>query len=199
MNALADPEVGDYINKHFRSTFFKVGTFTLVNGNVKQGGNVASYFCLGDGRVLHAVAGPVDAATLLREARWAVDAYKHAWLETRGESAALGQFMQEVHAERLIAEHHFNPWKRQSNRPAYYIITPNSRRERSRDDWARQERIEPEKQFSCTLQTWHRLNNRGKVHALLGRKPLAQIDGVYKKVFEEILLQKVTSLPVQER
>ena len=61
MNALADPEVGKYFKEHFLASFQKVGTFRIVGKN-KQGGNVASYFCAPDGRVLHVVAGPVDAA-----------------------------------------------------------------------------------------------------------------------------------------
>ena len=65
MNALANPEVGAFLNKHFVSSFQKVATFQIVNGQ-KQGGNVASYFCAPDGRVLHCVAGPVDAGTMLR-------------------------------------------------------------------------------------------------------------------------------------
>ena len=65
MNALASPEVGKYLNEYYVASFQKVATFKIV-GQQKQGGNVASYFCAPDGRVLHAVAGPVDSATLLR-------------------------------------------------------------------------------------------------------------------------------------
>ena len=65
MNALANKEVGKYINEFFCSSFQKVATFRIV-GKQKQGGNVATYFCAPDGRVLHAVAGPVDAKTLLK-------------------------------------------------------------------------------------------------------------------------------------
>ena len=54
--------MGDYLNRHFVSAFQKVATFQIVNGAQKQGGNVASYFCTPEGRVLHAIAGPVDAA-----------------------------------------------------------------------------------------------------------------------------------------
>ena len=52
MNALANPEVGKYLNEYFVSSFQKVATFRIV-GKQKQGGNVASYFCAPDGRVLH--------------------------------------------------------------------------------------------------------------------------------------------------
>ena len=44
-----------------------------IVGKAKQGGNVATYFCAPDGRVLHAIAGPVDAGTMLREAKWVVE------------------------------------------------------------------------------------------------------------------------------
>ena len=60
MNALANPEVGKYFEKYFVTSFQRVGTFKIVqtpNGpKQKQGGNVATYFCAPDGRVLHAVA-----------------------------------------------------------------------------------------------------------------------------------------------
>ena len=77
MNALANPEVGKFVNEYFCSSYQKVATFKIVNGQ-KQGGNVATYFCAPDGRVLHCVAGPVDAATFLREAKWVVEQTKKA-------------------------------------------------------------------------------------------------------------------------
>ena len=104
MNALAKREVGDYLNEYFVSSFRKVGTFRIVNGQ-KQGGNVASYFCTADGRVLHAVVGPVDAATLLREARWAVETYKVALLESTEDSSRFKTFFRKAHAVRLQSEH----------------------------------------------------------------------------------------------
>jgi hypothetical protein len=45
---------------------------------VKNGGNVATYFTTPEGRVIHAVLGPVPAGELLAEARWAVDLYERA-------------------------------------------------------------------------------------------------------------------------
>jgi hypothetical protein len=103
VNALANDEVGRYLNLHFVASFQKVGTFKLVNGQ-KQGGNVASYFCTPDGRVLSAVAGPVDAATLLREARWVVETAKLAGLDARGDEARLRRFWHKAHADRLKQE-----------------------------------------------------------------------------------------------
>jgi hypothetical protein len=104
VNALARPQVGAYLNASFVSSFQKVGTFTIAGGQ-KQGGNVASYFCTPDGRVLHAIAGPVNAAAFLREARWAVETYKLAQLEHPRDDAAVKAFFWQAHADRLRREH----------------------------------------------------------------------------------------------
>lgn len=69
----------------------QVGSFEVVNnfGALrKNGGNVASYFCTPDGRVIDAVAGPVAADQLLAEAKWAVDAYEKAGPPSAGQSQA---------------------------------------------------------------------------------------------------------------
>ena len=83
MNALANAEVGKYLNEYFACSFQKVATFRIV-GQQKQGGNVASYFCAPDGRVLHVVAGPVNADTLLREAKWVVETTKKEMDDAKG-------------------------------------------------------------------------------------------------------------------
>jgi hypothetical protein len=103
VNALANSQVGDYINQHFVSSYQKVGTFKIVNGQ-KQGGNVASYFCTPDGLVVNAVAGPVDAAALLNEARWAVETYKLAQLDAGADPTRMRDFFRQAHADRLRQE-----------------------------------------------------------------------------------------------
>ncbi|GIW80702.1 MAG: hypothetical protein KatS3mg105_2509 [Gemmatales bacterium] len=94
MNALANKEVGKYLNEYFVSSYQKVGTFRVVrtvdrNGRPqliqKQGGNVATYFCAPDGRVLHVIAGPVNADVMLREAKWVVESVKKAMKESKGD------------------------------------------------------------------------------------------------------------------
>lgn len=104
MNALANASVGQYLNEYFVSTYQKVATFR-INGDQKQGGNVASYFCTPEGRVLHVLAGPVNADQLLREARWAVESYKMARLECREDATRLRMFLWKVHGERLRQEY----------------------------------------------------------------------------------------------
>lgn len=104
MNALNNQAVGAYLNAHFVAAYQKVGTFRSVNGQ-KQGGNVASYFCTPEGEVLHAVAGPVNGATLLREARWAVETWKLAQLESQGNRGRMKETLRRAHADRFRAKH----------------------------------------------------------------------------------------------
>jgi hypothetical protein len=92
--------VGQYLNGSFVSTYQKVGTFRRV-GDQKQGGNVASYFCTPEGRVLHVLVGPVNAGTLLREARWVVETWKLAQLESPGDDQELKTIFRTAHAERF--------------------------------------------------------------------------------------------------
>lgn len=64
----------------------------------KNGGNVASYFCTPDGRVINAVSGPIDGAKLLKEAQWAVEAYRRSLAS--GES--VGQSLAAAHRDALL-------------------------------------------------------------------------------------------------
>jgi hypothetical protein len=78
--ALAKPEVGDFLTKNFVATFEKVGTFSVtVAGDGlrenKNGGNVAAFLCTPAGRVIHAVAGPRTGEAFLAEAKWATSVY----------------------------------------------------------------------------------------------------------------------------
>ena len=105
MGALNNAEVGKYVNEYFVSSYQKVATFKIVNG-AKQGGNVAAYFCAPDGRVLHCVAGPVDAQTFLREAKWVVETTKTCMKESVGkdgkpDGAKFKEMFRKAHAERL--------------------------------------------------------------------------------------------------
>jgi hypothetical protein len=117
VNALANKEVGDYLNQQFVSSFQKVGTFKIVDGQ-KQGGNVASYFCTPDGKVLDVIPGPVDAATLLREARWVVESSKMAQLNSRGDEARFRTLFQQAHADRLRQEYGVDVANFDASKPA---------------------------------------------------------------------------------
>ena len=171
MNALAKPEVGQYLNDHFVAAFQKVATFKIVNGQ-KQGGNVASYFCTPDGRVLQAVAGPVDAATLLREARWVVETHNLADLDGRG-TTGLQAYFGQAHADRLSREHGFQ--SKLAPRPDFTASD-----------------------VAAVLDRGRGLDNPGRIDLLLSTYPLAPIGKVYRPIFERLLNEAVSTSPVQE-
>jgi hypothetical protein len=173
VNALTDAEVGRYLNRHFVSAFQKVATFQVNRGN-KQGGNVAAYFCTPDGRVLHAVAGPVDAPTFLREARWANETYGMAQLEN-ADPAQLPAFFRKAHRERLRE---------------YGVALP--------DKLPRPEVVNRKVLEQLFVQNGHLpLNNAAKVHLMLAVDPIAPLGQVYEVVFRQILNEKISTAPVK--
>jgi hypothetical protein len=155
------------------ASFQKVGTFR-VEGVRKQGGNVASYFCTPSGQVLHLLAGPVNGATLLREARWVVETWKLAVLEGREEAAQLRMFFRAAHAERLRQEHgqhaRGQPLATQEVPAALAALLDQPR--------------------------FRGLSRQGQVHLLLSAAPLPQVGQVYRVVFERLLGERISTSPV---
>jgi hypothetical protein len=171
VGALSNSEVANYLNQHFVCSFQKVGNFRIVNGQ-KQGGNVASYFTLPDGRVLHVVAGPVPAATLLNEARWVVETRKLAVMKAQGNDAKYKASWRRAHAERLQAEHGM---AMNFSRKSPYAAS----------------------RYSTSDLHWRSaLPPQAKIHSLLANAPLIGIERIYRDVFEKVLNQKTSNLPV---
>jgi hypothetical protein len=215
VSALANKEVGKFLNENFVSAFQKVGTFKIVNGQ-KQGGNVASYFCAPDGRVLHVVAGPVDAGTLLREARWVVEGTKKAMEESKGDGAAFKARFRQWHADRLRQEHGLVV------EPVLFEAPPQGDNDALtyRDPTGRPLAPKlppppidgPDVKFDVQLREakaagaplvadrlgrrWA-LGNQGRVHMLLAGHALVKLENVYGAVFEGILGEKVSTKPVE--
>jgi hypothetical protein len=174
VNALAKKQVGDYLDRHFVSAYQRVGTF-LVAGDQKQGGNVAAYFCTPDGLVLHAVAGPVDEATFLREARWAVETYHLAALKNVRTEQQAQAFYRKAHLERLKTEHGISA----------HDLRLTAKNGPIRD-WK-----------TFFHQNQDRLGaNQGKVHLLLAATPVPRLSDVYQFVFDRILGERISTNPV---
>lgn len=171
--------MGRFLGDNFESTYQKVGTFRVVSG-VKVGGNVASYFCLSDGTVVHAVAGPLGAGDFLREARWAVDLRKLAASEAGGDPVKYRAALRKGHLERLASESRLNLPPR--TLPALANGPPP---------------VPTTGQFRT--QTGRALGNQGQVHALLAYYPLPKLSQLYTIVFEDILKEKVSTLPVNTK
>lgn len=149
----------------------QVGDFVATNVNgtiVKQGGNVASYFCTPGGRVIHAVIGPVSADELLKEADWALA----AWNKTK-QLRGLEAKQQQISAAHQ-AELPSSPRARYSPPTASLHFPAGA--------WssvaARLTGTQPQ-----------------KVHQLMAEKPLAPLEDVYAYVFEQILGERVSSTP----
>jgi hypothetical protein len=224
VNALADPKVGKYVDEHFCSAFQKVGTFRIVGKN-KQGGNVATYFCAPDGRVLHVVAGPVDANTLLREAKWVVDTATKAIETSKGDGGKFKVAMRTAHADRLRAEHGlvtepvtFDPPDAQSEGDALTYRDPSGRPLAPHlppppidgPDVKLRVQFEASAKLAQAAPTanglglvkdragkgWA-LGNQGRVHLLMAAHSMGKIETVYGSVFEGILGERISTRPVE--
>jgi len=176
VNALANPKVGDYVNAHFVSSYQKVGTFRINSRGQKQGGNVASYFCLPDGTVIHAIPGPVNAGTFLREARFAVETHKLAAANSRNDPVRYRLNVRAAHADRLAVESRVHL-------PPEVLPGPRS--------------TTPPSTQPLRLTEVARLGNQAKVSALLAAYPLARLEAFYPVVWEQVLNEKLSAAPVQ--
>jgi hypothetical protein len=217
VNALANVKTGKYINEYFVSSFQKVGTFRIVNGQ-KQGGNVAAYFCAPDGRVLHVVAGPVDGPTLLREAQWVVETTKQAMAEAKDDGAKFKAYFRKAHAERLRQEHGlavepvtFDPPEAQDENSALTyrdpsgqplapklnpvpIEGPDVKFELAQVNAAKAAGAAPVRDRGG--RRWV-LGNQGRVHTLMAGHCMVKIETVYGSIFEGILGEKISTKPVE--
>jgi len=224
VNALADPKVGKFVDENFCSAFQKVGTFRIVGKN-KQGGNVACYFCAPDGRVLHVVAGPVDANTFLREAQWVVDTARKAIETSKGDGGKFKVSMRKAHADRLRAEHGlvtepvtFDPPEAQSDNDALTYRDPTGQPLAPKlppppvdgPDVMLRAQFEAGAKAAQAVPTanglglvmdrrgqrWA-LGNQGRVHLLMAAHAMGRIETVYGSVFEGILGERVSTRPVE--
>jgi hypothetical protein len=221
VNALANPEVGKFINEYFCCAYQKVGTFRIV-GTAKQGGNVAAYFCAPDGRVLHVVAGPVNAPTLLHEAKWVVERTKKAIAESKGDGGKFKALFRQWHADRLRAEHGLvvepvtvdipeqDPksaltYSDPTGRPLAPVLPPPP------IDGPDVKLLEVQKNYARAGEAknlgaapvadragrrWI-LGNQGRVHQLMAAYSMGKIERIYGTVFENILGEKVSTKPVE--
>jgi hypothetical protein len=164
--------VGKYLAEHFVSSFQKVGTFRLA-GEQKQGGNVASYFTTPKGKVLHVIAGPVDATRFLSEARWVVELCKLAELEKQTTPAKLKMVFRKAHMDRLHLSKNALPFGISGPKPSFAAFE------------------------YCRKYLGDQINTtQGKTHWLLAMYPLAQIEDIYRPVFQSIVNERLSTEPV---
>jgi hypothetical protein len=222
VGALADPKVGEYFDKNFVCAFQRVGTFRIVGKN-KQGGNVATYFCAPDGRVLHAVAGPVDAATLLRESKWVVETAEKGIALSKGDGGRFKAFFRQAHADKVRAEEGlavepvtFDPpdaqgdgdaltYRDPTGRPLAPVLPPTPIN--GPDVKFRAMQTANARQLAAGAggfglakdgagRGWA-ISNQGRVHQLMAAHAMVPIERVFGSIFEGILGERVTTRPVE--
>jgi hypothetical protein len=212
--------VGEFVNQHFVSSFQKVATFRIVGGQ-KQGGNVATYFCAPDGRVLHVIPGPVDADTFLAEARWVVESVKRGLEENKKTGKPFKVLFREYHAERLRQQYglvvepvRFDPdvgttgaltYRDPSGRPLAPVLPPPPLD--GPDVKFGQELLQRVQAAQAGMPLARFVVDRGgrrwalgplaQAHMLLAAHALQPIDKLYGTVFENILGEKISTKPVE--
>jgi hypothetical protein len=222
VNALNNPEVGKFLNENFVAAYQKVATFQIVNGT-KQGGNVAAYFCAPDGRVLHVVAGPVNAATMLKEAKWVVETTRAVMKASKGDGAKFKQQFRIAHAEKLKLEtglsvepQTFDLPDAMGEKDALTFRDPSGQplapklppppidgpdvTLKGSEFAARQEAANGgagARYAECKRGRRVVVNNQAIVHQIMAAHSMAKIEQVYGTVFENILGEKISTKPVE--
>ena len=156
------------------SAYKKVGNFRKAGDN-KQGGNVATYFCLPDETVVHVVPGPVAADVFLREARWAVDVYESAVLEHPDDPQGQRDYLKRAHGIRYLTDRGQIP---RAGKGASVAARVNAQMPRALP------------RGTDTLE---------QAHWLLWANPLPRLATVYQTVWTDVLNEQVTDEPVRGR
>lgn len=184
--------IGELIKKHFVASFQRVGSFK-IEGKQKQGGNVATYFCAPDGRVLNAIAGPVDAKTMREEAEWTIHKTREAIKESKGNADKFKALLRTYHAERLQERYGARVTPILKDQAMQNLATALAYRDA---DGRKLAPVLPLPTIENQGEL-RQLPNIAKTHQLLAAHAGAKIENLYGAVFQGILNEKVTTKPVQ--
>lgn len=171
-----------------------------VKGNVqKNGGNVVTYFCTPDMRVLHFVVGPVSAGKLMDEAAWAHRVYDTTRQRTVGKlnkvqmtKATRNQLatVRKEHAE-MIAGDETSILRQMAASRANYLKSQRQATPYRQASYGRK----PAKK--APAERWEPLlwslggSNEERVHRLLAFDPLPPLAAVDTTVFRRLAGQTV--------
>ena len=190
------------MGENFIASYHQIGDFEVVkvNGKLqKNGGNVASYFCTPEGRVIHVTAKPVSADQLLREATWAVTTYRQVQAQKPPTLLAQRQLIEEAHLS------HFNysrqdfyakvreqlPRVQQRYQQRYEEKMLAVYNEARRSSYSSKSRY---KESPLVLARRAAAKSLGgdRAHQIMVAQPLAPFQEVYREVFEELTNERVT-------
>jgi hypothetical protein len=170
--------------------------------------------------VLHLVAGPVNAETLLREAKWVVETTKKAMEDAKGDGGKFKAFFRKAHAERLQKEHGltvepitYDPpaddsdsvltYRDPSGRPLAPKLAPPpldgpdvTFRSALELQVAEGKAAGARPLLDRAGRRWV-LGNEGRVHMILAAHSMNKIETLYATIFEGILGEKISTKPVE--
>ena len=188
---------------------------------------MAAYFCAPDGKVLHVVAGPVNAQTMLREAQWVVNTTKQAIehakkAKSKNDAIDLGRefriYFRKEHAKRARNEHGVviqpvvndflidqDPesaltYRDPTGQPLAPKLPPapiNGPDVNLRVLQVREAKALGARAFRCGVGGRVVLGNQGQVHRLMAAHSLTKIEDVYGAVFEGILGEQISTRPIE--
>jgi hypothetical protein len=191
VNALGDRQVGELVNKHFVASFQRVGTFKIA-GKQKQGGNVATYLCAPDGRVLNAIAGPVDAQTMREEVEWTLGKTREAIKQSKGNADKFKALLRTYHAERLQEKYGVRVTPIIKDQNLQTLGSALAIRDKEGRKLSPVLPLPPVESIAGG-----QLSNVAKSHQLMAAHAGAKIENLYGAVFQGILNEKVTTKPVE--
>jgi hypothetical protein len=201
--ALTNVELGTYLNKYCVAAFQRVPT-------ANPGGAYVCYFCAPDGRVLHAVAGTVDAATMLAEAKWTIEASKKAIENSRATEVPFKALFRRAHADRLArnyglvvepvtfdapepAEDDALIWRDPTGRPvAPPLVVPPVEGPDVRFAATAKQAKEgfPDRQGRC----WS-MNAQSRIHQALAAHALVKIEKLYPTILQSLMGWRLEDRP----
>jgi len=201
--ALTNIELGTYLNTYFVASFQRVPTANPEAAPV-------AYFCAPDGRVLHAVAGSVDAATMLAEATWAVEASKKAIEDSRATEVPFKALFRRAHADRLAQKYGLRVepvtfdapepseedplwWRDPSGRPvAPPLLVPPVKWPDVRFAATATQAKEgfPDHQGRC----WS-MNAQSRIHQVLAAHALVKIERLYPTILQSLMGWRLEDRP----
>lgn len=162
-----------------------------VNGRIqKNGGNVASYFCTPDARIIHAVGKPVSANRLLAEARWAVDTYNGVVKQAPKNRVSQARLLQRAHLAALritIEEFGRHYWQELPRAREEFVEQMQSivqRRSEGKYDRRSRDRVVPFELVARRRAVRHFAGDRA--HQILAAEPLASFPQVSRRLFEKL-------------
>lgn len=201
--AFTNVELGNYLRQYFVASFQRIPT-------AAGKGALVSYFCAPDGRVLHAVAGAVDAGTMLDEAKWVVEASKKAIEESRSTEVPFKAIFRRAHAERLRtkyglvvqpvtfdapdpAEDEALTWRDPSGRPVVppLVIPPLDGPDVQFHAAAKEQAGGiPDRAGRC----WQ-MNAQARIHQLLAAHALVKIERLYATILQSLMGWRLEDRP----